>query len=145
MTDLTTLLTHYTVSTQIIVKWGEMDAFQHLNNTVYIRYIEDGRIDLLEKLGMSDDMKASNIGPVLASIQCDYLAPVTYPDTLIVLSNAKQTGPKKVAFEHKIWSKQQNRLVAQGSGVGVYYDFTKGKSCIIPDIMSAKLATLNIL
>ena len=54
-----------------------MDAFQHLDNAVYIRYIEDGRID-----------------PVLASIQCDYLAP-TYPNTLIALSNARQTGPKK--------------------------------------------------
>jgi len=75
MTDLATLSAQYTQSTEIKVKWGEMDAFQHLNNTVYIRYIEDGRIDLLEKLGMSDDMKATNIGPVLASIQCDYLAP----------------------------------------------------------------------
>jgi len=145
MTDLATLSAQYTQSTEIKVKWGEMDAFQHLNNTVYIRYIEDGRIDLLEKLGMSDDMKATNIGPVLASIQCDYLAPVTYPDTLIVFSNAKQTGPKKVEFEHKIWSKQQNCLVAQGTGMGVYYDFKQGKSCVIPDIMSAKLTILNTL
>ena len=93
--DLETLKKHYPVSTEIKVKWGEMDAFQHLNNTVYIRYIEDGRIDLLEKLGMSNDMKSFNIGPILASIQCDYLAPVTYPDTIIVFSKVTQTGVKK--------------------------------------------------
>lgn len=140
--DLATLEKQYTLSTHIKVKWGEMDAFQHLNNTVYIRYIEDGRIDLLERLGMIDDIKAYNTGPVLASIQCDYLAPVTYPDTLIVLSKVTQTGPKKVQFEHKLWSSQQNCLVAQGTGVGVYFDFKAHKSCVIPDVVVAKLAAL---
>jgi acyl-CoA thioester hydrolase len=141
--DLATLKKHYPVSTEIKVKWGEMDAFQHLNNTVYIRYIEDGRIDLFEKLGMSSDMKSFNIGPILASIQCDYLAPVTYPDTLIVFSTATQTGAKKIELEHKIWSVQQNRLVAKGVGVGVYYDYKALKSCIIPDFIAAKLAALK--
>ena len=140
--DLATLEKQYTLSTEIKVKWGEMDAFQHLNNTVYIRYIEDGRIDLLERLGMTDDIKAYNIGPVLASIQCDYLAQVTYPDTIIVFSNLTQTGPKKVQFEHKLWSTQQKCLVAQGTGLGVYYDFTALKSCIIPEAIATKLAAL---
>ena len=97
--DLETLNKHYPVSTEIKVKWGEMDAFQHLNNTVYIRYIEDGRIDLLEKLGMSSDMKSFNIGPILASIQCDYLAPVTYPDTIIVFSTVNLTFPNRGAHK----------------------------------------------
>lgn len=92
--DLTTLKKQYPVSIEIKVKWGEMDAFQHLNNTVYIRYIEDSRIDLFEKLGLSSHLNSQNIVPILASVQCDYLAPVTYPDTLIVFSTAIQTGPK---------------------------------------------------
>jgi|TARA_B110000914_G_scaffold136881_1_gene119735 acyl-CoA thioester hydrolase len=141
--DLATLEQQYIVSTEIKVKWGEMDAFQHLNNTVYIRYIEDGRIDLLEKLGMSSDMKTFNIGPILASIQCDYLAPVTYPDTVIVFSTATQTGAKKIELEHKLWSTQQNRLVAKGIGIGVYYDYKALKSCVIPDFIAAKLAALK--
>jgi acyl-CoA thioester hydrolase len=141
--DLATLEQQYIVSTEIKVKWGEMDAFQHLNNTVYIRYIEDGRIDLLEKLGMSSDMKTFNIGPILASIQCDYLAPVTYPDTIIVFSTATQTGAKKIELEHKLWSTKQNCLVAKSTGVGVYYDFKMSKSCNIPDSVVTKLAALK--
>jgi acyl-CoA thioester hydrolase len=88
-------------------------------------------------------MKTFNIGPILASIQCDYLAPVTYPDTLIVFSTATQTGAKKVELKHKLWSTQQNRLVAQGVGIGVYYDYKALKSCIIPAPIAAKLAALN--
>ena len=141
--DFATLQNEYPVATEIKVKWGEMDAFQHLNNTVYIRYIEDGRIDLFEKLDMSGDMKNSSIGPILASIQCDYLAPVTYPDTLIVFSTATQTGAKKVELVHMLWSTQQNRLVAQGKGIGVYYDYKALKSCIIPDFIAAKLTALK--
>lgn len=143
--DLETLKKHYPVSTEIKVKWGEMDAFQHLNNTVYIRYIEDGRIDLLEKLGMSSDMKSFNIGPILASIQCDYLAPVTYPDTIIVFSTVKQTGIKKIELEHKLWSIQQNCLVAKGLGIGVYYDYKALKSCAIPSFIADKLAALTAI
>ena len=143
--DLETLKKHYPVSTEINVKWGEMDAFQHLNNTVYIRYIEDGRIDLLEKLGMSNDMKSFNIGPILASIQCDYLVPVTYPDTIIVFSTVTQTGVKKIELEHKLWSIQQNCLVAKGLGIGVYYDYKALKSCAIPAFIADKLATLTAI
>jgi acyl-CoA thioester hydrolase len=141
--DFATLQNEYPVATEIKVKWGEMDAFQHINNTVYIRYIEDGRIDLFEKLGINEDMKTSNMGPILASIQCDYLAPVTYPDTLIVFSTATQTGAKKVELVHMLWSTQQNRLVARGKGIGVYYDYKALKSCIIPDFITAKLAALK--
>ncbi|HIG37068.1 MAG TPA: acyl-CoA thioesterase [Oceanospirillaceae bacterium] len=141
--DLHTLQQQYSVATEIKVKWGEMDAFQHVNNTVYIRYIEDGRIDLFEKLGMTSDMSELNIGPILASIQCDYLAPVTYPDTLLVFSTATQTGAKKVELDHKIWSTRQNRLVAQGKGLNVYYDYKALKSCVIPDSIVAKFAALS--
>ena len=59
--DLTTLKKQYPVSIEIKVKWGEMDAFQHLNNIVYIRYIEDSRIDLFEKLGLSSHLNLSLI------------------------------------------------------------------------------------
>ncbi|MDC9720569.1 MAG: thioesterase family protein [Gammaproteobacteria bacterium] len=138
--DLDTLDKQYTTCTEIKVKWGEMDAFQHLNNTIFIRYLEDGRIDLFEKIGMSSDMKDLGIGPILASVQCDYLAPVTYPDTLLVFTKAHQTGPKKIQLDHKIWSQQQNKLVAQGQGLGVYYDYKALRSCVIPPSIAAKFA-----
>tara|TARA_B100000795_G_scaffold207675_1_gene161144 strand:+ start:53 stop:487 length:435 start_codon:yes stop_codon:yes gene_type:complete len=141
--DLATLEQQYSVSTEIKVKWGEMDAFQHLNNTVYIRYIEDGRIDLFEKLGMSSNMKNLSIAAILASIQCDYLAPVTYPDTIIVFSKATPTGAKKIEIEHKLWSTKQNCLVAKSSSVGVYYNFKTSKSCNIPDSVITKLTTIK--
>ena len=141
--DLTSLKKQYPASTEIKVKWGEMDAFQHLNNTVYIRYFEVGRIDLFEQIGVTSDIKTHNTGPILASVHCDYLAPVTYPDTLIVFSSATQTGPKKVEVEHKLWSTQQKQVVAKGFSVGVYYDYSALKSCIIPDQVAAKLAALK--
>lgn len=140
--DLATLKKQYPVHTEIKVRWGEMDAFQHLNNTVYIRYIEDSRLDVFEKLGISDDMLSSHTSPILASIQCDYLAPVTYPDQIIVFTSATQTGPKKVELEHKLWSVQQTRVVAQGKSLGVYYDHKALKSCLIPALISARLASL---
>jgi acyl-CoA thioester hydrolase len=141
--DFATLQNEYPVATEIKVKWGEMDAWQHLNNTVYIRYIEDGRMDLFEKISMSSDMKNLVVGPILAAIQCDYLAPVTYPDTLTVFSKAQQTSSKKVAFEHALWSEKSQCVVAKGTALVVYYDFKRLKSCEIPTEVSAKFNALN--
>jgi len=141
--DLSTLKQEFPVATEIKVKWGEMDAFQHLNNTIFIRYIEDGRMDLFEKIGMSSDMANLGFGPILASVHCDFLAPVTYPDTLTVFSKAEQTSSKKVAFEHAIWSEKDQCIVAKGQCLVVYYDFKGLKSCNIPAEVTAKFVALN--
>jgi len=141
--DFKTLENEYPIATAIKVKWGEMDAFQHLNNVVYIRYLEDGRIDLFEKISMSKDVKTLGVGPILASVHCDYLAPVTYPDTLTVFSKATQTSSKKIEFEHTLWSEKDQRVVAKGQGLVVYYDFKVLKSCEIPESIAEKFTALN--
>jgi acyl-ACP thioesterase len=40
------------VQTSLIpIRWGDMDAYGHVNNTVYFRYMEQARVEYLEKLG----------------------------------------------------------------------------------------------
>ena len=73
-------LSHYPIIHQQPIHWGEMDAFNHLNNVVYYRYAESARIGYLQALGMFD----SNMVTVLAQSSCQYLRPVIYPDTLLL-------------------------------------------------------------
>lgn len=124
------------------VKWGEMDAFQHVNNVAYIRYLEDGRLAIFEQLGMSEDMQATNQGPIFANLNCDFLAPVTYPDTMLVASNIKQTGPKKIELEQVIYSEKTGQPVFKATSLCIYYDYQSLRSCEVTDTISTAINNL---
>lgn len=75
-----TKLTDYPVIYEQNVAWGDMDAFGHVNNVIYYRYIESARICYLDVLNIFK----LDINTVVASSQCKYLKPVFYPDQLIL-------------------------------------------------------------
>ena len=125
------------------VHWGDMDAFQHVNNKIYFRYFEDVRLAYLQKIGSLDYMKVHNSGPVLASTSCNFRAPVFYPDTLHIATCTKDLQAKRVAMEYVVFSEQQQKIVADGEGLMVYYDFVSGKSAEIPAVIAAEIRTLQ--
>lgn len=86
------LLEEFPVITEIKVAWGEMDALQHVNNVVYFRYFETARLEYFAQINLMDELKKTQIGPVLSDTQCRYRIPVTYPDTLLIGSKVTQVG-----------------------------------------------------
>ena len=73
-------LSIYPVVHEQTVAWGDMDAFGHVNNVQYYRYIESARIAYLMVLNIFEN----DILTVVASNQCKYLRPVFYPDVLYI-------------------------------------------------------------
>ena len=53
------LLADYPMILEIPVAWGEMDAFQHVNNIIYLRYAESARIVYLERAGLGDSLRGA--------------------------------------------------------------------------------------
>ncbi len=133
-------LKDYPINTHQDVRWGDMDAFGHVNNTVYFRYFEDIRIDFFDRTQVNQHMKATKIGPILATTQCQFRAPLTHPDHITVgtriteLDNLK-TGEKRFIMEYAVFSDQQNCVAAKGEGAIVYYDYNQNKSCAIPEVI----------
>ena len=74
----------YPVTIEVPVAWGEMDAFQHVNNIVYFRYFESARIAYFDKIGIWEFMEADGVGPILASTRCSFKIPLAFPDTVTV-------------------------------------------------------------
>ena len=93
-------LSHYPIIHQQPIHWGEMDAFNHLNNVVYYRYAESARIGYLQALGMFD----GNMVTVLAQSSCQYLRPVTYPDTLLLGVRCQRLGNTSIVIEYSYYS-----------------------------------------
>ncbi len=127
------------VTVVIPVAWGEMDALGHVNNVVYFRYFECARVALLRSVGWFNGDSAGRSpdapGAILHSVSARFRAAVEYPDTLAVRAYVTSIESDRVTIAHEITSRSQDRIVTEGSGIVVAYDYErKAKSSIPPEI-----------
>lgn len=119
--------------TTLPVQWGDQDAFGHVSNVIYFRWFESARIDLLDAFRSAVTMSGSGLGPILASITCDYRRQLHFPDTVSVGSRITRVGRSSADIGHSMFSHQQGQVVAEGSSVIVIYDYTAKRVTRIPD------------
>lgn len=124
-------LKDYPIVISIPVKWGEMDAFGHVNNTTFFRYFEDVRITYLYESGLIEAMTKLSMGPILAHTSCRYLKPLVYPDTVEVGTRMKSCGISSLVMEYLIESPKAG-VAAKGDGVIVVYDYKKAIKVNVP-------------
>jgi acyl-CoA thioester hydrolase len=130
----------YPVKLEIPVAWGDMDAFGHVNNTVYFRWFESARMAFFEQIGIGSE-RPEKVGPIMASTTCDYLFPVTYPATVTVDAHVQRVGNTSFVMEHL--ATKDGTAVARGSVVIVLIDYTTGAKVRVPDEMRAAIASLS--
>lgn len=129
------LLSDYPVQVEFPLAWGDMDAFQHVNNTRYFRFFEDARIayfertELIETSGMP-----TGIGPILASTSCRFRMPLTYPDTVLVGASVTSIGEDRFEMSHRVVSRSAERVAAEGSCLVVSFDYAKGHKTTLPPV-----------
>lgn len=136
MSDAHRTLLH---TTSIPVRWGDMDAYAHVNNTVYFRYCEQARVEWVEALGFQVLSEAGQ-GPVIINAACTFLVPITYPATVIVKLYAGDPGRSSVMTWYEILVEGDDRIFAEGSAKVVWMDHETGRSVPIPDELRHTLA-----
>lgn len=110
------------------VRWGDMDAFNHVNNASYLRYIEDARVAWFKSL--TGDWAAVDCAPILAAATVNYRRPIGWPERLRIHLHAEKLGTKSLTLGHRIESATQDDvLYADGSTVMVWVD---GSGASIP-------------
>lgn len=129
----------YPVIYEQIVAWGDMDAFGHVNNVVYYRYMESARIAYFDQLNIF----AQNIYTVVASNQCQYLKPVVYPDRLQIATRVEEIRNSAIRMHYMLWSEQQKTIVAKGDAVIVFVDQIEMKKTLIPIEIKKMILTLE--
>ena len=136
-------LKKYPVQVPISVAWGEMDAFQHVNNTVYFKYFEAVRIKYFEEAGFFAAMEKESAGPILAQTACQFILPITYPDELIVGTRIKSIGRTSCVMEYAVYSKKINKIAALGEGVIVMINYRTGEKKAIPESVKERMKALE--
>jgi acyl-CoA thioester hydrolase len=124
------------------VEWGEMDAMNHVNNVVYFRWFETARAAYFAAMGCML-VEPRGIGPILKSVGCTYRAPLQYPDDVVVGVRAKDASADRFTFEHVVHSAKHDRVVAQGDGVIVAFDYDRGEKVAMPQSWWDALARIE--
>jgi acyl-CoA thioester hydrolase len=122
----------------IPIRWGDMDAMGHVNNTVYFRYLETARIDWMRSIGCAPDPKGE--GPVIVNGFCTFRKQLEYPGE--VLLKMYVSDPGRSSFES--WATMERTddpgvIYAEGGATTVWVDFPKQKSTPMPAWMRARM------
>jgi acyl-CoA thioester hydrolase len=125
----------FTISTEVKARFSDTDAMGHVNNSRYISFLEEGRVAYLRSLWPEKMGGAvfDSIPLILADIQCSFLAPIQFYETLLVGIGVTELGNKSFVFEYEIHERDSSRLVAKGRSVQVMYDYRSGKSIPLPE------------
>ena len=125
------------------VQWGDQDAFGHVNNTVYFRWFESARIAYSDRIGLSELMKTEKVGPILASIRCDYRRQITYPETVIVGAKVTRIGRTSITIEHELFTQSDQALAAEGKSTIVVFDYNSNRPHPVPDSIRLAIEALE--
>ena len=116
----------------IPIRWGDMDAMGHVNNTVYFRYMEQARISWFGALVPEDEAWAST-GIVIANASCNYKRPITYPGTVEVKLYLGTPGGSSVPTFYELRVDGEATPYAEGAAVVVFIDMQQQKPARIPE------------
>eukprot|EP01147_Barroeca_monosierra_P001796 gene1796-7975_t len=129
------------------IEWGDMDAFQHVNNVVYFRYFENARIAYLfelKRIAKKDFLTNHAIGPIMADARARFRLPLTFPDTIYVGIRAELVERNQMQLAFKLFSEQhQDRIVAEGNGRMVSVNYPTGKKADFPPSMVEAMVHLQ--
>ncbi len=113
------------------IRWGDMDAMGHVNNTVYFRYLETARIDWFTSLGVAPDPQGQ--GPVIVNAFCNFHRQLEYPGDIRVTVYA--SDPARTTFETWVTIErldQPGEVYASGGATTIWVDFPRQKAVDLP-------------
>ena len=116
---------------ELPIRWGDMDAMGHVNNTVYFRYMEQLRIDWFGRLGFAPDPEGE--GPVIVNAHCSFLHELRYPGTVRARQFIGRIGRSTIETAVEMSrTDEPDRICATGGATIVWVNFPKRKSAPLP-------------
>lgn len=109
------------------VRFNDLDGMEHVNNAIFLTYMESARLAYLESLGAGRNPQKSLI---LARVEVDFRSPISYGEEVEIGVRTGRIGTKSFELDHEV--RADGRLAAEGKSVLVAYDYTTGSSRELP-------------
>lgn len=113
------------------VRWRDLDAFNHVNNSNYLTYLEEARLQWLRHVpGPWFDETSM---PVLAASSINYRQPIAWPASLHIELRCERLGNSSMTIAHRIVDADDaSRLYSDGHVVMVWMNPVSGKAMPLP-------------
>jgi acyl-CoA thioester hydrolase len=129
-----------TLEMVIAIRWGDMDAMGHVNNTLYFRYMEIVRLEWLYQIGGTRD--ADNNGPVIVNAFCNFIQQLAYPGDVLAKHYVANAGRSSFdAFVTLERTDAPGVICASGGAKTVWVNFSTQKSIPLPDAVRRLVAS----
>lgn len=125
------------------IRYSDLDPQWHVNNTRYLIYMEQARLEYLKHLGLFDSLNFLDLKMIIADVHVSYLAPILLGQNVRVGTRAAKIGNKSITFEYRIEDAGSGLLLAAGEVVGVTYDYRAHATIPVPAEWRAKIGAFE--
>ena len=134
--------TAYRAFRSIGTRWMDNDAYGHVNNVVYYSWFDTAVNAHLIESGVLDIHQGTTIGLVVET-QCNYFAPVAFPQTVEAGLRVASLGKSSVRYEVGLFLEGEQMTVAKGHFVHVYVDRAARRPMALPADLQRVLEALR--
>ncbi len=114
------------------VRWRDLDAFNHVNNSKFLSYLEEARLRWM--LTLPGEWIDENVAPVVAAANISYRRPIAWPNEIVVELFVERLGNTSLTIGHRILDASNDAtLYADGNVVMVWIDKQRGQAAALPD------------
>ena len=131
----------WTVVAPLRPRFRDTDAMGHINNAVYVTYLEVARQEYWRTFKNDDNYRV--VPFILAHVEIDFRSEALMHEMLELCIRCSYVGGKSFGFEYRIRELTSQRLVVAAKSVQVFYDYALKISMPCPDDMRARLETFE--
>jgi acyl-CoA thioester hydrolase len=126
-------LTAFRHSTPVQIRFNDMDAFGHINNAIYLTYLEEARIKFLDDL-IHWDYEKSKQAIIMARVEIDFKIPGHFKDELFILTRCSHVGTKSFTLDYEIVKNVSGEkiVIASATTVVVMFNYEMKKTIEVP-------------
>lgn len=122
------------IETTIPLRWRDLDAYNHVNNSVFLTFLEQARIEWFDSL--PGPWRTPEGEPILAAATVNFRRPIQYPETLRIRLMAERVGNSSLTVSHRITAAgDENVLYADGNTVVVWVSPVDGRPVPLPEVV----------
>jgi acyl-CoA thioester hydrolase len=104
-----------------------------VNNLAYLRWSETARVEYLARIGFWPPLPPAGVGPILASLSCNYKRVMTFPDIAFTGARVTRIGNRSFQLQHRVVSKSLDAIAAEVESTIVVLDYSRNKTVPIPE------------
>lgn len=128
------------IDTLIPVRWRDLDAYNHVNNSLFLTFLEEARIQWF--MSFPEPWRTAGFEPILAAATVNFRRPIGYPETLRVQLFAERVGRTSLTVGHRITSASDDAVVyADGNTVVVWIGPADGRPVPLPEVVRRLVGT----